>query len=248
MTTRLHSSYRLQRRLISSRKVWEQLGIIGQKSGSQCRYFYKFGQLDAALSFDQRVPAVVRSCFFRVRSLSKVRSYLTRKAANSIAASLILSKLDYCNSLLAGLPQTQIKRLQAAQNAAARTVTKCRKTDYLTPILRQLHWLPVHDSIHHKVLSAAYPSVDGNAPLYLSELFHFYTPSRPLRSASRSLLDVPRPRDSKTKRYGQLAFRYVVPSLWNALPGGIRESDSIQSFKASLKTDFFNYNWKPSQS
>ena len=70
--------------------------------------------LDVALSLDQHVSAVVRSCFFHVRSLSKVRSYTTRKAANSIAVSLILSKLDYCNSLLAGLPQIQIKRLQAA--------------------------------------------------------------------------------------------------------------------------------------
>ena len=70
--------------------------------------------LDAALSFDQLVSAVLRSCFFHVRSLSKVRPYLTRKAANSIAVSLILSKLDYCTSLLAGLPQTRIKHLQAA--------------------------------------------------------------------------------------------------------------------------------------
>ena len=172
--------------------------------------------LDIALSFDQHVSAVVRSCFFHVRSLSKVRSYLSRKTTNRIAVSLILSKLDYCNSLLAGLPQTQIKGLQAAQNAAAKTITKCRKTDHIKPILGQLHWLPVHDRIHHKVLSATHLSVHENAPLYLSELPHFYTPSRPLRSASRSLLDVPRPRDSKTKRYGQQAFRYVAPSLWNA--------------------------------
>ena len=126
--------------------------------------------LDVALSLDQHVSAVVRSCFFHVRSLSKVRSYTTRKAANSIAVSLILSKLDYCNSLLAGLPQTQIKRQQAAQNAAARTVTKCKKTDHITPILRQLHWLPVHNRIHHKVRSATCLSVHGNASLYLSEL------------------------------------------------------------------------------
>ena len=150
--------------------------------------------------------------------------------------------MDYCNRLLACLPQTHIKRLQAAQNAAARTVTKCGKTDHITPTLEQLHWLPVHDRIHHKVLSATYLSVHGNAPLYPSELLHFYTPSRPLRSASRSLLDVPRPRDSKTKRYGQRAFRYVAASVWNALPGGIRKSDSFQSFKASLKTHFFKRN------
>ena len=159
-----------------------------------------WASLDAVLSFDQHVSAVVRSCFFHVRFSSKVRSYFTRKAANSIAVTLIMSKLDNCNSLLAGFPQTQIKRLQASQNAAARTVTKCRKTDHTTPIFRQLHWLPVHDRIHHKVLSATYLSVHGNAPLYLSELLHLYAPSRPLLSASRSLFDVPRPRDSKTKR------------------------------------------------
>ena len=116
------------------------------------------------------------------------------------------------------------------------------------PILRQLHWLPIHDRIHHKVLSATNLSVHGNGHLYLSEFLHFYTPSHPPRSTSRSLLNVPRPRDSKTKQYGQRAFRYVAPSLWNALPGGIKESDSTQSFKASLKTHFFNCNWKPSQS
>ena len=83
--------------------------------------------LDAELSMEQHVSAVVRSCFFHIRSLSKVRPYITYKAASSIAVCLILSKLDYCNSLLSGLPQKQIKRLQAVQNAAARTVMKCKK-------------------------------------------------------------------------------------------------------------------------
>ena len=83
--------------------------------------------LDAELSMEQHVSAIVRSCFFYIRSLSKVRPYITYKAASSIAVCLILSKLDYCNSLLSGLPQKQIKRLQAVQNAAARTVMKCKK-------------------------------------------------------------------------------------------------------------------------
>ena len=154
--------------------------------------------LVAELSMEQHVSAVVRSCFFHIRSLSKVRPYITYKAASSIAVCLILSKLDYCNSLLSGLPQQQIKRLQAV-----------------------------------------YRSVHDNTPLYLSDLLQKHKPSRLLRSASRSLLDVPGPRDSKTKRYGQRAFRYVAPSLWNVLPENIKEKDSIKSFRPSLKTHFF---------
>ena len=163
--------------------------------------------LDAELSMEQHVSAVVTSCFFHIRSLSKVRPYITYKAASSIAVCLILSKLDYCNSLLSGLPPKQIKRLQAVENAAARTVMKCKKRDHITPILRQLHWLPIQKRICHKIISATYRSV------YLSDFLQKHNPSRLLRSASRSLLDVPGPRDSKTKRYGQRAFRYVAPSL-----------------------------------
>ena len=189
--------------------------------------------------------------FFHIRSLSKVCPYIDYKAASSIAVCLILSKLAYCNSLLSGLPQKQIKRLQAVQNAAARTVMKCKnkrkqqqqqqqqKTDHITPILRQLHWLPIQKRICHKILSATYRSVHDNTPLYLSDLLQKHNPSRLLRSAPRSLLDVPGPRDSKTKRYGQRAFRYVAPSLWNVLPESIKEKDSIQSFRPSLKTHFF---------
>ena len=146
-----------------------------------------------------------------------------------------------------GLPPKQIKRLQAVQNAAARTVMKCKNnkttttttTDHITPILRQLHWLPIQKRICHKILSATYRSVHDNTPLYLSDLLQKHNPSRLLRSASRSLLDVPGPRDSKTKRYGQRAFRYVAPFLWNVLPESIKEKDSIQSFRPSLKTHFF---------
>ena len=88
-------------------------------------------------------------------------------------------------------------------------------------------------------LSATYRSVHDNTPLYLSDLLRKQNPSRLLRSASRSLLDVPGPRDSKTKRYSQRAFRYVAPSLWNVLPESFKEKDSIQSFRPSLKTHFF---------
>ena len=139
---------------------------------------------------EQRVSAVVRSCFFHIRSLSKVRPYITYKAASSIAVCLILSKLDYCNSLLSGLPQKQIKRLQAVQNAAARTVMKCKKTDHITPILRQLHWLPIQKRIRHKILChlpVQFMITPPSTSLIFSKKCN---PSRLLRSASRFCVEV----------------------------------------------------------
>ena len=189
---------------------------------------------------EQHVSAVVTSCLFHIRSLSKVRPYITYKAASSIAVCLILSKLDYCNSLLSGLPQKQIKRLQAVQNAAARTVMKCKK-----PQITSLPFLGSFIGFLSRNGSATKLSLPLTGqfmitPPSTSLIFSIkHNPSRLLRSASRSLLDVPGPRDSKKKRYGQRAFRFVAPSLWNVLPESIKEKDSIQSFRPSLKTHFF---------
>ena len=196
--------------------------------------------LDCELSFEQHISSVVKTCFFHIRALSKIRNYITHKSANTVAVSLVLSRLDYCNSLLAGLPQTQIKRLQAAQNAAARVVMRSRRSDHITPVLRDLHWLPVCDRIRHKVLSITFRAVNDSQPAYMADLVRSYQPSRSLRSVDGALLVVPGPRDVKTKRSGQRAFRYFVPVAWNALPRDIRGIASINCFRSSLKTHLFS--------
>ena len=168
---------------------------------------------------EKQVSYIVKACFFHLRALSKVCSLLTCKAANAIAVCLILSKLDYCNSLLAGLPQTQIKRLQAVQNAAAKVMMKQRKHDHITPTLRDLHWLPEHDRIlHNCCLSLIVLSMKPCHSISLNSFCHT------LRLATKSFLDVPGPKDCKTKQYGQRAFRYTAPSQWNAQPRSIRET------------------------
>ena len=191
------------------------------------------------------------TCLSRCQILFFSTSDLWVKSVHTSPTKLQAALLSvwFCQSLTTAIafcrdcPQKKIKRLQAVQNAAARTVMKCKKTDHITSILRQLHWLPIQKRIHPKILSATYRSVHDNTPLYLSDLLQKHNPSRLLRSASRSLRDVPGPRDSKTKRYGQRAFRYVAPSLWNVLPESIKEKDSIQSFRHSLKTHFFTQGW-----
>ena len=149
-----------------------------------------------------RFPPLLKPVLFHLRALSRVYSLLTCEAADAVALCLILSRLDYCNSLLVGLPPVQIKRLQAVQNAAARVVVRQRKFDHITPTLRELHWLPVHDCFPHRLLSVIYGSVHENMPLSLCA--HSAMHSISFSLIGRQIISCYScTKDCKTKRYGQ---------------------------------------------
>ena len=131
----------------------------------------------------------------------------------------------------------QIQRLQSIQNCAARLVKRHSKFDCASPLLFELHWLPVEQRITFKILLFVFKSLNGLAPFYLSDLISTYVPSRSLRSASLSLLHVPR---SNQKTYGDRAFAVAAPRLWNALPIQMRQpGTALDTFKGSLKTLLF---------
>ena len=196
--------------------------------------------IDSGLTMVPHVSMVVRACFFHLRALGRLRPMLNKRTAQAVAVSLIQSRLDYCNSCLWGLPQNQLQRLQRVQNTAARIVSRTKKCDHITPVLRDLHWLPIEKRISHKILSLVYSCLDGTAPLYLQELVSRHAPSRGLRSSSNSLLRVAGVDRHKKKRLGARSFECVAPQLWNKLPLTLRECDSKTSFKGQLKTHLFN--------
>ena len=101
------------------------------------------------------------------------------------------------------------------QHAAARVITLTRKCDSITPVLKELHWLPVHKRIIFKLLALRYRSIRGTASQYLSSLLRSHQPSRDLRSASQALLTVDR---TRLGTYGSRAFSVAGPVLWNELP------------------------------
>jgi len=103
---------------------------------------------DSQLSLSAQVAALSRSGYFQLRQLRPIIRSLTTEAAKTIAQAFISCRLDYCNSLLYGISDSLLQRLQSVQNAAAHLVTGTRRCDHITPVLRQLHWLPVRQRIN----------------------------------------------------------------------------------------------------
>ena len=129
-----------------------------------------------------------------------------------------------------------INRLQRAQNAAGRLIFRTPKSHHITPVLQQLHWLPVKDQTSFKLLLLTSKALHGLAPIYISELIKPYNPSRSLRLSTLNYLSVPK---SNTATYGDRCFSVAAPKLWNSLPGDFRYIENLCTFKTSIKTWLF---------
>uniref|UniRef100_A0A8C6UH90 Reverse transcriptase domain-containing protein n=1 Tax=Neogobius melanostomus TaxID=47308 RepID=A0A8C6UH90_9GOBI len=192
--------------------------------------------VDNEFKFEKHINHVVKSSFFHLKTLSKVKNYLPACDFEKAIHAFITSRLDYCNSVYIGLGQRSIRRLQGVQNAAAHLLTGTKKRQHITPVLAALHWLPVYYRIRFKLLLVVFKCLHGTAPLYLSELLVRHAPARALRSADQLLLEVPR---SKRVTKGDRAFSVAAPKLWNDLPLHIRAAQTLDHFKSLLKTHFY---------
>ena len=187
------------------------------------------------------VNHICKSAYYALYRIGKIRSLLDQAATTKLVHAFVTSRLDYCNIILYGCPQSQLDKLQSVQNAAARLVNRMKKSDHITAALQDLHWLRIRERIDFKVLLTVYKIVNNFAPSYLCALVDRYIPGhRGLRSSNPDLFLLKR-QDSKctTRSYGWRAFSNYAPLLWNDLPLHIRQSISIDIFKRSLKTHLF---------
>ena len=157
-------------------------------------------------------------------------------STNALVHAFVTCRLDNCNSLLYGLPKHLVHRRQFAQNCAARLILCGRKHDHVTPLLRELHWLPVEQRIIFKILFFTFKALNNLCPSYISDLLETYKPTRSLRSSSRNLLVIPR---FKLKSYGDRAFSVSAPKLWHEISETIKCSVDLNAFKRNLKTYLF---------
>ena len=149
------------------------------------------------------VSAVVKSVYFHIRKLRSVKRYLSRNSVKTLVQCFVISRLDYCNSLLFGIPQESLDKLQKAQNAAAKLIYGLNKYDHVTEILKALHWLPVRYRIQYKIALITVKTLHGDGPQYLAELLTPLGEDNRLRSSSKNMLKVPK---SKLKYGGDRSF------------------------------------------
>ena len=198
--------------------------------------------LDSNLSMAAFISKIRRDAFFQLKRIALIRKCLTIKVTNTLILSLVMSKIDYCNSLLAGVPHQLISKIQTVQNYAARIVLKKNKYESATYILKTLHWLPITKRIEYKLAVTTFNCLNDIAPGYLRDLLTLYVPSRSLRSASdTTLLIIPK---TKYKTIGERSFYSCAPSLWNDIPKRIRQSNSKIIFKKELKYYLFKSFYK----
>ncbi|XP_028516270.1 uncharacterized protein LOC114575494 [Exaiptasia diaphana] len=156
--------------------------------------------------------------------------------------SMVTSKLDYCNAILYGLPpEAALKYLTRVQRMSARLIAERGKHDHITEIIKQLHWLPIRQRIHYKVLVLTFKSINGSAPSYLEEI----VTKRPLkrtRADGNNDLVIP---VIKHETFGGRSFAYCGPKLWNSLPKELKNCKDINIFKKLLKTFLFKQAYEP---
>ena len=159
-------------------------------------------------------------CIYVVKREGKMNLILS-KSRNSQA--FVSSRLDYCNSLFICVSKYQLDKLQRIQNSAATVYSHRRCYDSISPVLKELHWLPIKARIDYKTAVLTHKILHCEAPAYLHNQVTlartYHCRNRILRSTSNFNVVVTR---HCTTRYGNGLFSHSAPRVWNSLPVKIR--------------------------
>jgi hypothetical protein len=186
----------------------------------------------------QHISSVARACYFHLRRIRQVKRCLNEPCLRILTQALVISRLDYCNSVLSGLPSSTLQPLSSVLHNAARLIKGLGPRDHITPTLQQLHWLPIHARITFKISLLMYHVQSGTSPSYMASMV---TPcsisnTRGLRSSVRGDFTVLR----TNRKFGNRSFSVSGPKAWNSLPTSVRQCTSVAQFKSKLKTHLFS--------
>ena len=186
------------------------------------------------MKLEPHITQVCRVAYMHLSNVRKIRNML--EAASQLIHAFIISRIDYCNSILYGIPDTVLSDLQRIQNSAARILTKFGDRNYpIINLLKKLHWLPVRQRITYKIFILNFKAYHKTAPQYICDLIIPRTYNRAVKSNSSFALVVPM---IKLKHYGERSFSYAAPVEWNKLDVEIRSLSNLETFKKKVKTYF----------
>ena len=215
---------------ISSLKIGDEDIIFSDKAKNLGVF------LDKDLTMNFHIINLSKAIYLEIRKLKHISKFVSESCLKTLAASFILSRLDYCNALYKNSNKYQINQIQKLQNFAAKVVLSKSIYEHVTPCLIELHWLPVLFRVNYKIATLTFKCLHGLAPTYLSDLIEEYHPNRNLRSSSQKLL---KKKIVKFEKLGKKSFSYSAPEVWNSLPFSLRNETSLEVFKKNLKTFYF---------
>ena len=154
------------------------------------------------MSMREQMVSITRSVYYHLACINKIRQFLNQAICVRAVLSLVMTRLDYCNALLLGQSRSALHGLQVAQNSAARVITRTSRRQHITPVLKDLHWLPVYQRIKYKTLCLLYKALySEESPGYLTKMLTRHQVARSLRSGSDvARLDAPGPPASTETR------------------------------------------------
>ena len=196
--------------------------------------------MDSLLKNGPHVNKITSSCYCKLCNIAKIRPSLDTKLAQLIVQVLVLSNIDYCNSLLADSPQYQLDKPQHIQNMCCQVTCNIRKHDHVSPAMKGLHWLKITERITYELCLLVYKCRNNLAPKYLSDLLPANPSSRLLWSSQSDNIYT---NYCKNSRCQHSSVGSAGPRAWNSLPTVIKTAQSLDTFKALLKTHLFNISY-----
>ena len=195
---------------------------------------------DAEMNLKKQVADICRRCYLHMRNITKIGSKLDHSRKVQLVTALILSRLDYCNSILYGCSSKDIAKLQKVQNNAVRFIFGLEYKEPTKNYLKELHFLPIKFRIQYKICLLCFKCLNHIAPQYLKNTLEIREGNRRYYMRLDDdfyLLKEPSPLNDYN--FSKKSFSFSGPLLWNQLPYSIRCLSSLNDFKVSLKTYLF---------
>ena len=191
--------------------------------------------MDNELKSTIHINKLTSILFITIRKIAKIRHQIKKETTKILMQTLVLSKLDYCNSLLIGVNEYNLDKLQRIQNMACRVINNLKIPLQYNQSSSRPALAENLGADNYKILMIIFKCRHGLAPCYLQELISFNY-NRPLRLAANHNIPVVK---CNTTLVHNSSFRSIGPRLWNALPNNIKAINTLSEFKTKLKTHLF---------